>query len=649
VRKNGTTFPALITTTLRISKNKMTGLRGLVIDITERKKTEETLKESEEKFGNLAEESPNMIFINFQGRVIYANKKCVETMGYSKEEFYSPNFNFLSLFTPESVELIRSSYAMHLKGADIPLYEYGLVTRDGQRIEAIITSKLVEYNGQKAILGLVTDITERKRTEVSLRQSEEQFRQLFSSMPSGVAIYEAVENGEDFVFRDFNSAAEKIEQISKTDIFGKRVTQVFPNIKSFGIFEVFQRVWRTGQPEYYPVALYKDDKGLSSWRENWVYRLPNGNVIAIYNDISERMKIDVALRQERDMLESVTAASGAGLAIVSKDYHVLWANDFIKRYKGDTVGKLCYATLNSLNAPCSDCGVVKIFAGKPRLDAHEYCSTTVDGTPYWVEIVATPLTDENGNITSAVEIAVDITERKKNEEKLRESIYNYELINQKLGVVGSLTRHDIGNKLMVMKANMYLLKKQIGDNPKLAMYLEGIDSAIDQSDKMFKFSRFYEKIGVEEPSEIDVAECFNQAVALVPSLGTIRIDNDCQGLEVMADSLLKQLFYNFLDNSLKHGEKVTQIRLHYTKEGDGLNLFYEDNGVGIPEANKPKLFHEGFSTGKSTGLGLFLIKKMVEVYGWTISEKGETGKGAKFNITIPKLNKNGKENYQISL
>jgi PAS domain-containing protein/two-component sensor histidine kinase len=507
---------------------------------------------------------------------------------------------------------------------------------------------LIEYNGRKALLGLVTDITERKRNEATLQQSEEQFRQLFSSMPSGVAIYEAVENGEDFVFRDFNSAAEKIEQISKTDIFGKRVTQVFPNIKSFGIFEVFQRVWRTGQPEYYPVALYKDDKGLSSWRENWVYRLPNGNVIAIYNDISERMKIDVALRQERDMLESVTAASGAGLAIVSKDYHVLWANDFIKRYKGDTVGKLCYATLNSLNAPCSDCGVVKIFAGKPRLDAHEYCSTTVDGTPYWVEIVATPLTDENGNITSAVEIAVDITERKKNEEKLRESIYNYELINQKLGVVGSLTRHDIGNKLMVMKANMYLLKKQIGDNPKLAMYLEGIDSAIDQSDKMFKFSRFYEKIGVEEPSEIDIAECFNQAVALVPSLGTIRIDNDCQGLEVMADSLLKQLFYNFLDNSLKHGEKVTQIRLHYTKEGDGLNLFYEDNGVGIPEANKPKLFHEGFSTGKSTGLGLFLIKKMVEVYGWTISEEGEPAKGAKFNITIPKLNKNGKENYQIT-
>ena len=154
---------------------------------------------------------------------------------------------------------------------------------------------------------------------------------------------------------------------------------------------------------------------------------------------------------------------------------------------------------------------------------------------------------------------------------------------------------------------------------------------------MFEFSRFYEKIGVDEPSKIDVAQCFNQALTLLPNLGTIKIVNDCQGLEVMADSLLKQLFYNFLDNSLKHGEKVTQIRAHFTDEGHGVKLFYEDNGVGIPKANKPKLFHEGFTTGKSTGLGLSFIKKMVEVYGWTITEEGEPGKGAKFVINIPKL------------
>jgi signal transduction histidine kinase len=197
-----------------------------------------------------------------------------------------------------------------------------------------------------------------------------------------------------------------------------------------------------------------------------------------------------------------------------------------------------------------------------------------------------------------------------------------------------------------MKSNIYLLKKQIGDNSKLANYVKDIEASIDQSDAIFEFSHFYEKIGVEELSKINVAQCFNQAVTLLPNLGNIKIVNDCQGLEVMADSLLEQLFYNFLDNTMKHGEKVTLIRLHYTVEGDGVKLFYEDDGVGIPEATKQKLFTEGFSTGKSTGLGLFLIKKMIDVYGWSITEEGEPGMGAKFVITILRLTEAGKDTGQ---
>jgi signal transduction histidine kinase len=146
-----------------------------------------------------------------------------------------------------------------------------------------------------------------------------------------------------------------------------------------------------------------------------------------------------------------------------------------------------------------------------------------------------------GSVTAVAGIVRDITEQKK--------------MNEKLSVVGRLTRHDVGNKLIIAKSNMYLLKKQIGDNPKLSGYIEGIDSALDQSDKMFEFSRFYEKIGVEEPSEVDVFQYFNQAVALFPNLDDVRVVNECHGLDVVADSLLEQLFYNFIDNSLKHGEK----------------------------------------------------------------------------------------------
>ena len=115
---------------------------------------------------------------------------------------------------------------------------------------------------------------------------------------------------------------------------------------------------------------------------------------------------------------------------------------------------------------------------------------------------------------------------------------------------------------------------------------------------------------------------------------------------MLADSLLRQLFYNLVDNSLKHGEKVSEIRVYYEEAGkDQLKLVYEDDGVGIPKAEKEKIFREGY--GKGTGYGLFLIKRMCEVYGWIIRETGKRGKGAKFTITIPKMGEKEKINFKL--
>jgi len=96
---------------------------------------------------------------------------------------------------------------------------------------------------------------------------------------------------------------------------------------------------------------------------------------------------------------------------------------------------------------------------------------------------------------------------------------------------------------------------------------------------------------------------------------------------VLADSLLQQLFYNLIQNSLNHGERVTEIRIRYEEMGkDVLRLIYEDDGIGIPEAEKERIFEEGY--GRGTGYGLYLIRKICEVYGWTIQETGKHGKGA---------------------
>jgi len=159
-------------------------------DITERKQAEEKIRERDRMFRDLAEQSPSMIFINRGGRVLYTNKTSAELMGYTREEFYSPDFNFMSLIAPESLETIRENYARHLRGDDVAPYEYALLKKDGSRLDSIISTKLISYGGETSILGVVTDISERKQMENSLRDSEERYRALFETSPFAISIHD---------------------------------------------------------------------------------------------------------------------------------------------------------------------------------------------------------------------------------------------------------------------------------------------------------------------------------------------------------------------------------------------------------------------------------------------------------------------------
>jgi PAS domain S-box-containing protein len=134
-------------------------------EIAERRAAEQVLRESEEKFRNLAEQSPNMIFINRGGRVVYANRRCEELMGYTREEFYAPDFDFQCLIAPEHRERIAQNYAAHLRGQEVAPYEYSLLAKDGRRMESILATGLLRFGGQNAIMGIITDITTRKRSE----------------------------------------------------------------------------------------------------------------------------------------------------------------------------------------------------------------------------------------------------------------------------------------------------------------------------------------------------------------------------------------------------------------------------------------------------------------------------------------------------
>jgi signal transduction histidine kinase len=219
-------------------------------------------------------------------------------------------------------------------------------------------------------------------------------------------------------------------------------------------------------------------------------------------------------------------------------------------------------------------------------------------------------------------------ERKKTEEILR-------IFNEKLRVEGSLIRHDARNKIAVIEGNLHLTKKKLPKESPAFINIKNIESALNKIESIFDFAAAYERIGLENLVPLNVENVVAESVALFSDIPDVKIFNECHSLTVLADSLLTVLFHNLIDNSLKHGEKTRKIRIYYQEDEAGqLKIFYEDDGTGIPDAVRPKLFTEGCTTGQGTGYGLYLIRKVSEFYGWKIQETGKAGLGAQFTITI---------------
>ena len=151
---------------------------------------------------------------------------------------------------------------------------------------------------------------------------------------------------------------------------------------------------------------------------------------------------------------------------------------------------------------------------------------------------------------------------------------------------------------------------------------------------MIKFTKEYESIGVVSPIWQDIRALVNTAMTEAP-LGNVMVKNNLPNEgEIFADPLISKVFYNLLENAARHGVKITTIRFSVEESGDDHLIVCEDDGVGVPVEEKEKIFERGF--GENTGLGLFLTQEILSITDITIRETGEPGKGARFEMTVPK-------------
>lgn len=230
------------------------------------------------------------------------------------------------------------------------------------------------------------------------------------------------------------------------------------------------------------------------------------------------------------------------------------------------------------------------------------------------------------NVVAVTIVSTNITDQKMTEKSLIEA-------NKKLNLLNSITRHDILNQMTVLLGYLDLSISDCRDENQ-KNFLEKQKIAADTIYHQISFTRDYQEIGVHTPAWQDVS-CLIDRASKALSHGDIKIENSCGGLKIFADPLLEKVFYNLIDNSVRHGGKISKISFYSSKMPHGIRLICEDDGTGIRDEDKEIIFKRGY--GKNTGLGLFLIKEILSITGLEIHETGRYGEGARFEIIIPDM------------
>ena len=629
-RKDGSQlFVEMHSAAIHNSNGSVRGLISILRDISNRKRAEEALRMSEENYRRIIENMQDIFYrtnrdgiitmISPYGARIVGFDSADEIIGkYRATDFYADPIERDEFLTYLDREHIVSGYSLTLKD------------RHGQLHYVTASSRLLfDTDGKvNGIEGILHDVTEVRLRETALAESEELHRKMVAAIPDIVV---QVDLDGNIIY--INENGVKTAGLSDVaEVAGKSVFSFFaPESLPLALENtrlMFERP--LGPVEY--TFLEKDGTRLSLEVNGNVLRTPEGipyGMVYICRDITERRRAESALRESeenyRRIIENmqdvfyrinregiITMISTYGARLVGFDS----ADEIIGKYRATDF----YADPIERDEFLSYISREGVVTGYPLTLKDRY------GELHYATASSRLLFDTDGKVNGIEGILHDITPLKQVENALRQA-------NRQITLMTSITRHDIRNQLMALGGWLELSRASVSDPDHMLELITKEQRIASIIQEQIDFTSFFDEMGVKEPAWLDPVSLIQNSKSVLP-FKNIQLDLDISGIEIFADPLFEKVFYNLLDNALRYGgDTMTTIRVAAHQEGSGHILEVEDDGWGISEQDKERLFDRGY--GKNTGLGLFLVKEILAITGMTIRETGIPGKGARFEIMVP--------------
>jgi len=269
------------------------------------------------------------------GKILWANPAFTQLTGYDGEKVLGQNPRFLKsgrqdqAFYEQMWQTISAGEVWHgellNRRADGTLYNE----------EMTITPVRGKNQEIQQFIAVKQDISERLTSQKALRESEEQFHDMFETMKSAVAVFKLSEDGQDFIFMDFNRAAEQIENLSRSQVIGFSLKQIYPMAEAVGYLKLCQQVYSTGETLEFP-AFYYEDQRSQGWREGVIYKLTTGKLVLLYDDVTQRVINEQALWQEKERAQVTLASIGDAVLTTDVQGKITYLNSVAETMTGWT-------------------------------------------------------------------------------------------------------------------------------------------------------------------------------------------------------------------------------------------------------------------------------------------------------------------------